>query len=117
MSETDVLRPTLLLSRGGVRLWRNNNGVLQDKFGNFIQFGLAPGSADCIGFKSILITEEMIGKRIAQFVSIETKSPTGKTNKKRLETQTNWRNMVIEHGGIAGFSRSVEESKALLGVE
>ena len=70
-----------------LRLFRNQVGQLPDpRTGRYVQFGLAKGSSDLIGFKKIKITEDMIGQEIAQFVSIEIKTEKGKLTPQ----QKNW---------------------------
>ena len=107
------------------RLFRNNvgnawMGRLYDSFRdkNFIglhnprrvQFGLCPGSSDLIGLKKITITPDMIGKEIAQFVSIEIKSKKGKLTKE----QKNWQEMVKNMGGLAVNIYDIDDIPPLL---
>tara|TARA_R110002012_G_scaffold99540_1_gene237595 strand:+ start:108 stop:461 length:354 start_codon:yes stop_codon:yes gene_type:complete len=90
-----------------VRLFRNQVGQLPDpQTGRPVQFGLAKGSADLVGFKTITITPDMVGQRIAQFVSLEIKTPNG-----RLTTpQQSWLHTVKTAGAIAGVARSPEDA-------
>ena len=110
-------------SRPDVRLFRNNvgqgyvgrvdydhHGVITLINARRIRFGLHPGSGDLIGWRSITITPEMVGRRVAVFVSIETKSSTGRPTGE----QTNWRDQIISAGGTAGIVRSAAEAEALL---
>ena len=100
----------LKLSNGPVRLLRNNTGVLQDKNGRPVQFGLAKGSADLIGWKTVTVTPEMVGQQVAVFTSIEVKTPTGRIRPE----QERWMRVVQAAGGIAGVARSVEDAEALV---
>lgn len=100
----------LKLSNGSVRLLRNNTGVLQDKNGRPVQFGLAKGSADLIGWKTVTVTPEMVGQRVAVFTSIEVKTATGRLRPE----QEQWMKVVRGAGGIAGVARSVEDAEALV---
>ncbi len=95
-----------------VRLFRNQVGQLPDpRTGRPVQFGLAKGSADLVGFKTITITPDMLGQRVAVFTSIEVKTPEG-----RLTTpQQNWLHAVKTAGAIAGVARSPEDAIRLLG--
>ena len=102
-------------STGDTRLWRNNTGTLRDQHGRPVQFGLARGSADLIGYRTITITPEMVGQQVAVFTSIEVKTPTG-TGRIRPE-QRAWMETVQAAGGIAGVARSVEDAKALLAAQ
>jgi hypothetical protein len=94
-----------------VRLFRNQVGQLPDpRTGRPVQFGLAKGSADLVGFKTITITPEMVGDTLAVFTSIEVKTPNG-----RLTTpQRNWLHVVKTAGAIAGVARSPEDAIRLL---
>lgn len=115
MSETNVLQAIrLAICNGAVRVYRNNNGKLQDKNGRWVTFGLFPGSGDLIGWRTIVITPEMVGQRIAQFTSIEVKKPSARTDKKRAEDQRNWRETVNDAGGIAIEARSVSDAERAL---
>ena len=93
-------------STGATRLWRNNTGTLRDQHGRPVQFGLARGSADLIGYRTITITPNMVGTTVAVFLSIEVKTPTGRI---RPEQQA-WLETVQAAGGIAGVARSVEDA-------
>lgn len=113
MNETTILqRIRLALGRvPGLRLFRQNVGALKDEHGRIVRFGLHPGSADLIGWKSIQITPDMVGKTVALFVSIEVKTPTGTVK----TDQANWQAQVEEAGGIAIIARS--EADALAGLQ
>ncbi len=103
----------LACSRGPVRLHRNNTGVLRDQHGRPVQFGLAKGSSDLIGWTTRTITPEMVGQRIAVFTSIEVKTATGRLRPE----QRQWLDAVQAAGGIAGVARSVEDAARLTGAE
>lgn len=100
----------LQCSRGPVRLHRNNTGTLLDRNGRPVQFGLAKGSADLIGWTTRTITPEMVGSTVAVFTSIEVKAPTGRLRPE----QQQWLDAVQAAGGIAGVARSVSDAEALL---
>jgi hypothetical protein len=114
MTESHTLQSIrLALSHDDVRLFRNNVGVLKDSRGNFVTYGLCPGSSDLIGWKSVTITPDMVGKRIAQFVAVEVKSNTGRpTDEQRAFVLA-----VRQNGGRAGFARSVPEAREILDVQ
>jgi dihydroxyacid dehydratase/phosphogluconate dehydratase len=78
-----------------------------------VQFGLARGSADLIGYRTVTITPEMVGQQVAVFASIEVKTPTGRIR----PDQQAWLETVQAAGGIAGVARSVEDAKALLAAQ
>jgi hypothetical protein len=90
-----------------VRAFRNQCGALPDpRTGRLVTFGLARGSADLIGWRTITVTPAMVGQRIAVFCSIEVKTPTGRV---RPEQQA-WLEVVQHAGGIAGVARSVPDA-------
>jgi len=88
-----------------VRVFRNNVGVA-DVRGSKVRFGLAKGSSDLIGF----IRHDFNGKKIARFVSLEVKTPTGKTT----EEQDLWIAAIRRFGGFACVVRSVEDALAAI---
>lgn len=66
----------------GWYLWRNNTGAAHDNSGNFFRYGLANDtpamgkiikSSDLIGIRPVVITQDMVGKTIGQFVAREVK--------------------------------------------
>lgn len=99
------------LSRGPIRLFRNNVGSFRTLDGmRVVRCGLAPGSADLIGFTRIKIRKQDIGKTLAVFTSIEVKRPRGRQG----AAQRRWLALVDFAGGIGGFARSVEEAKDVI---
>lgn len=99
----------LAISRGPVRLYRNNTGTLRDRHGRPVSFGLCNGSADLIGWTTRTITPEMVGQHVAVFTSIEVKTATGRLRPE----QRQWLDAVQAAGGIAGVARSVEDAQGL----
>lgn len=116
MSESDVVADIrLALSTGEVRLLRNSVGVLQDRRGQYVTYGLGVGTSDLIGWKSRLIMPCDVGERLAVFCAIEVKTLKGRTAPERLKRQRAFIRTVRQAGGIAGIARTVEEARALLG--
>ena len=112
-AETDIQQRIRLAvgSRSDLRLFRNNTGTLPDpRTGRPVQFGLARGSADLIGWRTITITPEMVGQRVAIFTSIEVKTTTGHLT----PAQQVWMGTVRTAGGIAGVARSVRDAEEIL---
>jgi hypothetical protein len=101
----------LTCSTGSTRLFRNNTGTLRDQHGRPVSFGLCKGSADLIGWRTVTITPEMVGQRIAVFTSIEVKAASGRLRPE----QRQWLDAVQAAGGIGGVARSVDDAMALLG--
>lgn len=94
-----------------LRLFRNQVGQLPDpRTGRPVQFGLARGSADLIGWRTITVTPEMVGRRLAVFTSIEVKTPTGRLT----PAQSAWLGTVRGAGGIAGVARSVRDAQQII---
>jgi hypothetical protein len=113
-AETDIQQRIRLAlgTRSDLRLFRNNTGTLPDpRTGRPIQFGLARGSADLIGWRTITITPEMVGQQLAVFTSIEVKTPAGRLS----PAQHAWLGAVRTAGGIAGVARSVRDANEILG--
>ncbi len=117
MSETtDQKKIRLKYAHAGVTLWRNNVGACFDERGNYIRYGLANEtkqmnehvkSSDLIGIKPIVITQDMVGKTIGQFIAIETKrSGWVYKGKDREVAQLRFINLVKGLGGEAGFCTS-----------
>ena len=76
----------------------------------WIEYGLGVGSGDTVGWKSVTITEDMVGKKIAQFVSIEYKTEDGRARKGQPE----WHAAVCRAGGLSGFARNDEDVRKIL---
>lgn len=113
-------------SKLGSRLWRNNVGlgwvgkvinITKEVKANLhpgdkiiraarpLHAGLCEGSSDAIGLTPVLITQEMVGRTVAIFTAIESK--TGKSV--ASEIQNDFIKMVIGFGGIAGIVHSKED--------
>ena len=98
----------------GMQLFRNNVGVLEDKTGRPVRYGLANDSAsmnkvikssDLIGWQSIDITPAHVGQRIAQFVSLECKAAGWRWGgSDREKAQQRWIELVLSAGGEACFT-------------
>ena len=69
-----------------------------------------PGGGDLLGWRTVEVTPEMVGQRVAVFTSIEVKTRTGKLRPE----QEQWLKVVRAAGGIAGVARSVEDAEALV---
>lgn len=128
MTEATLMREIqVAASRAGYRLFRNNVGT--GWTGHVLRFagpasimmypgdivirearplhaGLCKGSSDLIGWRTVTITEEMIGQAVALFLTVEVKNSSG-----RLTTeQQAFLKTVNGAGGIAVVARSVEEA-------
>lgn len=122
MSETTILWDILkkVGNLAQVRLFRNNTGVgwagqavrvpnsanVVVKNARPLHAGLIEGSSDLIGWKSITVTPDMVGKKIAVFAAVEVKTSTGRAT----DQQMTFINNVIKAGGIAGIARNSQEA-------
>lgn len=133
MKESNTMR-LIMLALGkipGVRIFRNNTGkawigasvqfknrqsVIVEagdvliKNARFFIAGLCVGSSDLIGFKSVVVTQEMVGKTVAIFLAPEIKTKTGRVS----DEQKAFQKMVNEHGGIAFVATDEIEAVELL---
>jgi len=104
----------LLASKDGARLWRNNVGAGVLQGGTFVRWGLANESvamnkalksADLIGIRPVLITQEHVGRVLGVFVSREVKRPGWRySGTEREAAQAAWRDLINHLGGDAAFT-------------
>ena len=106
-------RIRLACGRGAVRLWRNNTGALVDQQGRFVRFGLCKGSSDLIGLRSLEVTPEMVGQKLAQFVALEIKTVSGTVSPE----QRAFLQLVQHLGGLGAVCRSIAQAQAVLGLD
>ena len=109
-------RIRLEASKKGMRIFRNNVGVLMDERGIPVRFGLANDSkqmnekiksSDLIGIRPVRILPHMVGSVIGQFVAREVKE--GKwhfTGSKRELAQLKFLELVVSLGGDGAFANS-----------
>jgi hypothetical protein len=123
-NERDVQNLSRLgISQRGGKRWRNTIGAFRTLDGRFIRAGLANESArmnsliksgDWVGWDEVTITPEMVGKKIAIFVSDEYKKPNWKySGTEHEKAQVRWANMVNRSGGDAKFI-TYRESEGLV---
>jgi len=118
-------RIRLALSSCGIKttLFRNNTakgwvGTVVDKSAGKITLadyrpltsGLHVGSSDLIGWTSVEITPDMVGKTVAVFTAIECKSASGRVSKYQL----NFIQQAQKAGGRAGIARNETEAVNLV---
>lgn len=129
MSESIIMKQIqIAYSKLGGRLFRNNvaqawtgkvsiiksrcsvaleSGDVVIRHARPLHAGLCVGSSDLIGWTPQTITAEMVGKTLAVFTAVETKTAKGKLS----EEQQAFLNVVQKSGGIGIIARSVEDIK------
>ncbi len=129
-------RCRIAASKAGARVFRNNRGLfltidalslIKDAATQFgvrgvldllrsgrlrkVRAGLeVPGSADLIGWHTVTITPDMVGKQVAVFLAPEVKRPGSYATKDQKRFIEN----VNAAGGIAGIVRCEEDMHDLL---
>jgi len=115
--EAEVLKRSLLrLSKLGCTVFRQNTGQAwngrkvsvrgRDVFiegAQPITMGLVKGSSDVIGWTPVVVTEGMVGQKVAIFTAVEVKREVGG---KTSPEQKNFLDRVRQAGGIAGVANS-----------
>lgn len=94
----------------GVRIFRNNVAKIKSPSGRWVEYGLGVGSSDLIGFRSVEITQEMVGSRIAQFLAVEVKRKGGVVSPE----QQRFLDMVKQFHGISLVCDDALQIKRLL---
>jgi ribulose 1,5-bisphosphate synthetase/thiazole synthase len=103
----------LAAAKAGVLMWRNNVGCAQDATGRVIRYGLANDSAqlnavlksaDLVGIRPVVITEDMVGSVIGQFVSREVKGKGTSVHPAQVE----WMRVINACGGDAKIVKTAE---------
>jgi len=95
-SERDIQAQIMMaLSKAGCMIWRNNTGVLPDRRGIPVRFGLCVGSSDLIG-----IAPDGV------FIALEVKNAIGQPT----TAQMRFIDAVRAHGGRAGIARSAQDA-------
>ena len=118
MSETPYMRRVLNTAhKAGMWLFRNNVGLFYTRDGRPVRCGLGTGTSDLIGWTRYIVRAEDVGRTLAVFTAIETKSAKGRLRPE----QQNFIDAVRESGGIASPLRAGQdietELAALAGME
>ena len=89
-----------------VRQWPTRQGLMVElRRAAFRVFGLGTGTLDLVGWRPLVITAEMVGRIIAQYVEVDAKTQGAA----RLRPEQKNRVRVIrEAGGFAGIAMRVE---------
>jgi len=98
--------------RRDVRLFKNDVGQCNE-YNIGLRYGLRKGSSDLIGWKSVKITADMVGRKVAVFTAVELKI------KKRVasDVQKTFIENVRRFGGIACVARDVNDILKIFGEE
>ena len=116
MKESPLLKRIMLdCGHGDVRLYRNNCGAFKDPKDpagrRWVSYGVAsPGGSDLIGWRSVVVTPDMVGQRVAVFAALEVKGEGGRATPEQRQFIEN----VRRAGGFAGVVRSIEEAQEVL---
>jgi hypothetical protein len=73
--------------------------------------GLPPGFSDLFGLVPVVVTPEMVGQTMGQFVAMEVKQP----GKNPAEKQANFLAAVRKMGGRSGVVRAPADALELIG--
>jgi len=125
MTEADIQSAVSLAigARPGVRVFRNTvgtgwtgestNTTIQGRpdltvirNARRVTFGLATGSPDLVGWREIVITADMIGETIAQFLGGEIKKPGGRID----SLQNTFLDALARAGGLSAVWRDPESA-------
>lgn len=124
MLEADIMRRLMKLATNlGSRVFRNNTAqawvgdVRRNKDGSItirnprpLHAGLCVGSSDLIGFTPIIVTQDMVGDRLAVFTAVEVKTATGRPTAE----QRQFLSVVQAAGGYAGIARNDDDLTMIL---
>lgn len=76
------------------------------RFGQRIDYGLTPGSADIIGITPYVATQADVGRTLGLFTSLEVKHGSDRLR----PNQEQWARFVLNNGGIAAEVRSEQDA-------
>jgi hypothetical protein len=117
MTHGDLIEEILRLAPDhDARLFKNPSGVaVYKKEGRTwrVPYGVGPhggGGHDVIGWRSVVITPDMVGRRLPVFASIDAKVGDDRLS----EQQIKWGNWVDRAGGLAGEARSLQDAIDIL---
>jgi len=124
MKESNIQKEIhLALSKLGSKIFRNNvakcwigksktihDGSVVIEHPRRLNAGLCVGSSDLIGWTSVEVTPEMVGKKIAVFTAVEVKTPTGRLSQDQKQFLDN----VQESGGLSLVARSPAQAEELI---
>jgi len=83
-------------AQAGIELLRANAGKFRSLYGNQIIEGFPQGFPDYVGYRSVVVTEDMVGQTVAIFAAAEIKAKTDT----RTEQQRKWADKLREAGAL-----------------
>lgn len=95
----------------GSRVEHLQNGTMLIHNPRPLNAGLCKGSSDLIGFTEVVITADMIGKKVAVFTALEAKLLR---RSKTSEEQLNFIRVVKEAGGRAGIVQTHQQGADII---
>jgi hypothetical protein len=105
VSEGGIMRDCMLRASAlGMRLLRYQVGTFQTLDGRPVKIGV-PGVSDCIGWRPLTITQDMVGQTVAQFMACEVKTKKGRAT----DQQKHFLALVEQSGGVAFVARSADD--------
>jgi hypothetical protein len=120
VAEIDIQKQIQLALSPSTTTFRNNTGMcwageIVERAKNFLMIrnprplhaGLCVGSSDLIGWHTVIVQPEMVGKPIAVFAAIEVKRPKGG---RISDDQLNFLHQINRAGGIGTIARSPAEA-------
>jgi hypothetical protein len=127
MGEHAVQNAIRLAAGRVAKLFRNNTGqawtgreVVRMKNGDVLikeprpfRAGLCVGSSDLIGWRTVTVTPDMVGRPVALFTALEVKGPRGRGTPEQLH----FIQAVLAAGGLAGIVKTPAEALTALGHE
>lgn len=72
--------------------------------------GLPNGFPDLFGFKSITVTPDMVGSKLAVFVFLEVKTPRGRAS----DVQKHMHEFLLQAGAVGGIAKSADDALKIL---
>jgi len=97
MSEHDTSARFLEAARrAGIELLRSNTGLARSLYGDRIIHLFPEGFPDYVGWRTVIVTPEMVGQTVALFAAVEMKA--GK--KPRAQKQVDWGDKLQKAGTL-----------------
>lgn len=107
--EAKILNDIRLALSPRAVLFRQQVGTFYTYSGNPVKIGFK-GTPDLCGWRSVEVTPDMVGKRIAVYTGIEVKSRRGYLRPE----QEHFIKKLGEAGGYAGCARTIEEAEKII---